>query len=153
MSISVQLGFSGDPQNKLNKSFTVNATLDCVFKDETDVVNPIILVEMDYASMVACNYAYIPTNGRYYYITDVTSVSNALCTLSLEADVLMSFKSEIRNLTGITERNTNLYNVYLNDDRQKITCQFKQFYHTFRNGDISHFKPHSSILVTLVGSE
>lgn len=153
MSISVQLGFSGDPPNKLNKSFTVNANLDCVFKDETDVVNPIILVEMDYASMVACNYAYIPTNRRYYYITDVTSVSNALCTLSLEVDVLMSFKSEIRNLAGITERNTNLYNVYLNDDRQKITCQFKQFYHTFKGGDISHFKPHASILATLVGSE
>ena len=153
MSISVQLGFSGDPPNKLNKSFTVNATLDCVFKDETDVVNPIILVEMDYASMVACNYAYIPTNRRFYYITDVTSVSNALCTLSLEVDVLMTFKSEIRNLTGITERNTNLYNVYLNDDRQKITCQFKQYYHTFKGGDISHFKPHSSILCTLVGSE
>ena len=153
MSVSIQLGFSGDPPNKLNKSFTVNASLDCVFKDETDVVNPIILVEMDYASMVACNYAYIPTNRRFYYITDVTSVSNALCTLSLEADVLMSFKSEIQNLTGITERNTSLYNVYLNDDRQKITSQYKQFYHIFSGGNISFFKPHESILISLVGSD
>ena len=149
MSISVQLGFSGDPPNKLNKSFTVNATLDCVFKEETDVVNPIILVEMDYASMVACNYAYIPTNRRFYYITDVTSVSNALCTLSLEVDVLMSFKTDIRSLSGIVERNTYQFNTYQEDNQlsrlKKTQIQTKAFNHTF--------VPYTSTVLTLVGSD
>ena len=149
MSISIQLGFSGDPPNKLNKSFTVNTTLDCVFKDETDVVNPIILVEMDYASMVACNYAYIPTNRRFYYITDVTSVSNALCTLSLEVDVLMSFKTDIRSLSGIVERNTYQFNTYQEDGQlsrlKKTQIQTKAFNHTF--------VPYTSTVLTLVGSD
>lgn len=149
MGISIQLGFSGDPPNKLNKSFTVNATLDCVFKEETDVVNPIILVEMDYASMVACNYAYIPTNRRFYYITDVTSVSNALCTLSLEVDVLMSFKTDIRSLSGIVERNTYQFNTYQEDNQlsrlKKTQIQTKAFNHTF--------VPYTSTVLTLVGSD
>ena len=45
------------------------------------------------------------------------------------------------------------YNVYLKDDEQKITSQYKQFYHTFSGGNISFFKPHESILISLVGSD
>lgn len=100
------------------------------------------------------NYAYISGLSKYYFVKILpTSKMNRVNTVRLTLDPLMSYRNEILGLSVITERNTNNYNVYLPDSEQKITSQYKQFYHTFKGGDISYFKPHSSILCTLVGSE
>ena len=101
------------------------------------------------------NYAYLGGGYNFYYFVKIvpSNIGNQHYKLHLELDPLMTYKSQILSLKCITDRNTNNYNVYLKDNDQKITSQYKQFYHTFSGGNISFFKPHESILISLVGSD
>jgi hypothetical protein len=62
-------------------------------------MTPTVLVESDVA--VAANYARVPDFGRYYYVTDVTSVRNGLWRLTMRCDPLMSFADGILALPVI----------------------------------------------------
>ena len=155
MSFSIRLYNTSSPSNKINKELEniVKATID--FKNRPKDLNNLDIDLSNYTTLQAIkfNYAYIPSLNLYYFVKIVPSnIGNAHNILHLELDPLMTYKSQILSLNVITKRNTNNYNVYLNDENQKITEQTKQFYHTFKGGDISYFKPHKSILLTLVGS-
>lgn len=87
------------------------------FKDDTNLVNPTLKVNGDLSSNI--NYLYIEDLGRYYFIRNKV-FSKQCIYLECEVDVLMSFKTEIRDMTGIISRNERLYNLYLNDDKMEM---------------------------------
>jgi hypothetical protein len=88
---------------KLDKSLTMPLELEGVLREESSVITPSILISNH--NLSDYNYAHIPAFGRYYYITDITSVRNGLWRVSLKCDVLMTYKSQIRSCKGIL-RNT-----------------------------------------------
>lgn len=155
MALTLRLCKTDSPSNKINKSLSLISAIEVSFKNRPKDFNNL---DIDYTGNVALNFNYALLTGLgsnlYYFVKILPSnIGSAHNILHLELDTLMTYKSQILGLKCITERNTNKYNTYLVDENQKIESMTKQFYHTFRNGDISHFKPHSSILVTLVGSE
>lgn len=153
MSLTLRFYNTSSPSNKINKSLTQFNSLSVTLKNRPKNLKEL---DIDYNGgprAMAFNYAYLETYGYYYFVKiQPTNIGNVHNILHLELDPLMTYKSQILALNVITKRNTNNYNVYLNDENQKITEQTKQFYHTFKGGDISYFKPHKSILLTLVGS-
>ena len=62
-------------------------------KDETSVTAPIVLMEIE--NPTGYNYAYIPEFGRYYFIRDMTVVRTGLWRISMQVDVLESFRNYI----------------------------------------------------------
>lgn len=156
MSLKLRLFKTSSPSNKINKSLSLFGEVSINLKNRPKNLNEL---DIDYSGVTGAvalsfNYAHLVTYDLYYFVKiQPSNIGNAHNILHLELDPLMTYKSQILGLKCITERNTNKYNTYLVDENQKIESMTKQFYHTFRNGDISHFKPHSSILVTLVGSE
>lgn len=74
----------------------------------------------------SCNYAYIEEFKRYYFITDIISVKNNLWQINMRVDVLMSHTEQIKLLSGIIERQENIYNDYLVDNQ----IQFQTNWHT-----------------------
>lgn len=153
MALKLRLYNTDSPSNKINKSLTTKAVLSINLKNRPKDFNEL---DIDYTGALEFdfNYAKIDEYSLFFFAKMLPSnIGNNHNILHLELDPLMTYKSQILGLKCITERNTNKYNTYLVDENQKIESMTKQFYHTFRNGDISHFKPHSSILVTLVGSE
>ena len=157
MSYRVRLIKTSSPTNKINKDISYVSYSPVIdLKNRPKDINnlDIDLVNYSTSQLLSINYAFIEALNLYYFVTILPSnIGSNHNILHLELDPLMSYKSQILGLKCITDRNTNKYNTYLVDENQKIESMTKQFYHTFRNGDISHFKPHSSILVTLVGSE
>ena len=156
MSYELKLIRTSSPSNKINKDIS-NAIYGRAINLKTlpKDINNLEIDVFDYtiSQLTLVNYAYIPALNLYYFTKILpTNIGNNHNILHLELDPLMTYKNQILGLNVITKRNTNNYNVYLNDENQKITEQTKQFYHTFRGGDISHFNPHESILLTLVGS-
>lgn len=155
MSLTLRLYNTDSPSNKIDKSLTLVGTIAVNLKNRPKNFNEL---DIDYSGPTQSislnfNYAYLSTYNLYYFVKiQPSNIGNAHNILHLELDPLMTYKSQILSLNVITKRNTNNYNVYLNDENQKITEQTKQFYHTFKGGDISYFKPHKSILLTLVGS-
>lgn len=155
MSLVFRVYETNSPNNKINKDISLIGGYSIYLKNRPKDFNNF---DIDFSGnrpqASNFNYAYLGSGYNYYYFVKIipSNIGNQHYKLHLELDPLMTYKSQILGLNVITKRNTNNYNVYLNDENQKITEQTKQFYHTFKGGDISYFKPHKSILLTLVGS-
>ena len=113
MSITINLYQSNSQANKVDKEITLIASHSCTIKRDTSVVAPVIVLEG--SGFPAVNYAYIDEFNRYYYIDDIKSIRNDIWEMSLRCDVLMSFKNDIRNTLAIVNRQSNEYDMYLND--------------------------------------
>lgn len=112
--MEIKLYISSDETNKIDKTITNEIVLTGTIKDETSVINPIILIEAD--NLTQYNYCYIPLFKRYYFIKDITVVRNNLFRLFLDIDVLMSYKDEILNLDCIVNKQENNSTPYVNDN-------------------------------------
>lgn len=102
--MTIELCINNSEVNKINKSITVGATVIGSLRNESNIVDPTVLINAD--NPTGYNYAYIPDFGRYYYIKDITSVRTGLWTLQLQSDVLMSFASQILACSGILDETT-----------------------------------------------
>lgn len=94
------------------------AISNAVARNPLDVVNPEILLE--YAGDFTKNYAYIPGNGRYYFITGIEKTRNGFYTLRLRCDVLMSFAEGILSQKAIIERANGVFDAYLHDEKSRF---------------------------------
>lgn len=112
--MEIRLYSSSDETNKIDKTITNELVLNGTLKDETSVINPIILIEAN--NLTQYNYCYIPLFKRYYFIKDITVVRNNLFRLFLDIDVLMSYKDEILNLDCIVNKQENNSTPYINDN-------------------------------------
>lgn len=117
MSFSVQLYRNGSPNLKVDKNITLIYTATGALRNGSSVLNPVITIEPDVPStaIAVVNYAYIPEFERYYYTGDPYTDTNGLWTIPMHVDVLMSFKTGIRNQSAIVARQENVYNMYLDD--------------------------------------
>lgn len=119
--------------NKINKSLSSGLSLSGTLRDESDVVNPRILIEAE--NPVGYNYAYIEEFGRYYFINEFRSVRTGLWELTLQCDVLMSFSSEILACSAILDNSTATgFDNYLTDDSWNANVKNSTTILTFSNG-------------------
>lgn len=100
--------------NHISKNIIALATVSALLKNETEITAPV--VRLNSAMPPAVNYCYIPAFERYYYINKQNIIPGGINELSLQCDVLMSFKSTILDSTVIAERSTNHCNKSLPDN-------------------------------------
>lgn len=91
---------------------------DAVARDSFDVRAGEITITTD-TDISMCNYCYIAELSRYYYIKDITIYRKGVWVISLKCDVLMTFASGIRSLSGTVDRQENKYNGYIPDGEYK----------------------------------
>lgn len=112
--------------NVVSKSLSGTSSMSGTLKNDCSVTDPTIIVET--ANPSSWNYMYIPEFGRYYYITNMTSIHNGVWAISGHVDVLMSYASLIRSQSAILARSATTYNLYLDDDKFLVTS--KRIYQT-----------------------
>lgn len=71
-------------------------TLDCVLKQGTSFLNPVLLVNLNSRP----SYNYMKFENRYYWITDIVSVKNDLWEIYGRVDVLSTFKLHIKSTSA-----------------------------------------------------
>lgn len=123
MSFDITLGYSKSPKIQLTKEIVEIATYTGTLKEETSLIDPVVLVYVDLLSEVRkSNYMIIPQFGRKYFITNITVVRDNLVAFECHVDVLSTYEDSIRNQTGIVKRSeqTNMQNLYLNDGFFKV---------------------------------
>lgn len=99
----------------LSKSLTEISTVEITLKNDTDIMNPVIILSGGYLPPAA-NYAYISTLSRYYYIAGQRIVPGKMLEITLKEDVLMSWRVFLtQNARVIAERSTNVPNKKLPD--------------------------------------
>ena len=86
----------------------------CVLKDDCSVISPVL--EIKIATRPNYNYAYISDFGRYYYVND-WSYNRGVWSCNLSADVLTSWRDEIKATQAQVLFSSSLYNMNIMDNR------------------------------------
>lgn len=89
---------------------------DLMIKNGSSIITPTFLVAGE-----SFDYNYCSFNGRYYWITDITSVRNELWEVQCRVDVLASWKNEILNSKGFVKYSSSDNNQNIKDGRNVVT--------------------------------
>lgn len=119
MAFTISLFKTNSENNRVVKTLTDENQLSGELRNQTSVLNPSIRIEST-DNISTYNYAYISEFGRYYYITDIMSVRTNCWIVSLRCDVLMSYKDEIKTITGVVVRQESNPNKLLVDRLERI---------------------------------
>ena len=84
--------------------------------------------------MVDVNYMYIPSFGKYYFLKSPTIERNGYTSFRAEEDVLMTYRDQIRQESGIVLRQENEGNLYITDSTFPLENRNKTFFKKFQNG-------------------
>lgn len=117
-NIAVKLYTVTDDNKVVSKSLGTPKDFDCIIKETTNVLAPVIRIQTT-DNLSGYNYCYIERYGRYYFVDRIETTPNGLWQLHCRCDVLMSWKTGIRALTGTVERSEKNFNAYLNDSEYK----------------------------------
>lgn len=119
----------------INKVLSSGTIISGTLREESSVINPSFLVE--FVNPSSFNYCYIPEFGRYYFIRNITSVRNTIWRINCDVDVLMSFRTQILNLSvtvsDLSNGESNA-STYMQGDVWKPTVKTKTDIITFPSG-------------------
>lgn len=145
--MEITLCVNTSEKSKIGKNLTSMNVFSGTLREETSIISPVVLMELENPS--SYNYAYIPEFGRYYFINDIVSVRKGLWRISMQVDVLESFKNYILDLGVILSdsENTGAEN-YISSDVWKTKVKEKTDIINFPSGlsETGHF-----ILITAGG--
>ena len=145
--MNIQLCTNISEKNKINKNITSGIILSGSLRNESNVVNPSITINIDNPTVY--NYAYIPEFNRYYFITNYISLRTGIWQINLKSDVLMSFKDSILSSEVlINKTETTGKNNYLSGSNWVNNCKTKTDILTFPHGLLDDGK---YILITAGG--
>ena len=120
MSFDIILQRNHSEPIRLDKSITNISTVSGTLKDGTSLIDPVIRIQCSLSDVANCNYMTISTFGRSYFVRDIRSLTNNIVEFTCHVDVLSTYKNGIRSNTGITRRQENQWNLYLNDGSLKV---------------------------------
>lgn len=121
MSLKITLQSNKSANEQAVKTIKKVASCSGELKNETDIINPTILISGITASQLASsNYFTISDFKRKYFLTSAKAIRNNLWEISGHCDVLSSFWSELKSQKGIIARNSKDYNLYLNDEYFRV---------------------------------
>ena len=106
--MDITLYVCSSERQAINKIISSGAILTGSLRGESSVINPSFLIE--HSNPSGFNYCYISDFGRYYFITNITSVRTGIWRIDCSVDVLMSFKTQILNLDVIVSNNSGFDN-------------------------------------------
>lgn len=113
-----------DRENKLNKTLNNELVLTGSLKTKVSVCNPVIMLKSVNFNFSEYNYCFIEEFNRYYFIEDIEINALTLFEMRLREDVLMSFNSDIKNMTvQINESsnpNSNFIDCKMSDKKELI---------------------------------
>ena len=124
---------------------------------ETSILKPTFVIAGDVSQY---NYCYIPLFDRYYYIVSNTIKAGTIEVLTLEVDVLQSWKGDsstgILSNSAIIERQESLNNAYFTDDMYwtQSNKEVKTIPFLDSDGNELVFEiPENNYILTIAGSD
>ena len=121
MAHTIQLfQYSGDPRIVSKILGTPVSEHTFLLKEGCSIDRPVIQFSAAAAIMATLNYCYIPDFGRYYWITDRSSMVNGVMELTLESDPWTSFDTQLRAVTATVDRSASNWQGFLYDNGYQI---------------------------------
>lgn len=117
--------------NKLDKELTLVREININLLIRSNVTSFDFSLSGD---TVDINYMFIPDFGKYYFLKSPTIERNGYTSYRAEEDVLMTYKAQIREESGIILRQENEGNLYITDNTFPVENRNKTFFKKFPNG-------------------
>lgn len=111
--MNIVLYKNGSDNNVLNKSLSRQGQINVRLKEPVERETPVLLI----SGVVndSYDYLYIPEWDRYYYVESKRQISENVYMVEASIDVLMSFKSQIRNASALVTYSESVDNNYFPD--------------------------------------
>ena len=116
--MKLDLYFSHDGMNVVNKRKRRIKSMDISIRRTTDIITPTLILESD-TSLLGVNYCYIEDLKRYYFVTNITPYPNNMYRLECLVDVLDTYKNYVLNSDYIS------YNTGVKVESKIVNSDFK----------------------------
>lgn len=136
---------TSDSNNTINKTLANETEFNIKLKGNTSITQPVVVLHSN--SIILFNYAYIPEFNRYYFIDKIELFPNGIYNITLNVDVLESFKNDIKNSYGMISKQTNINNYY-NDGYES---EIKKEVDLYRSNITFNLDTKEKVLVTIGG--
>lgn len=120
MSFEISLQVNKSEKNRISKTISTITTVSGELKNETSIIDPVIMIQCDLSAVNTCNYMTIPAFKRSYFITNIRSIRQGLVEFTCHVDVLSTYANAIKSNTAIIRKQENNWNLYLNDGTFKV---------------------------------
>ena len=117
-TVTINLYMNNSEKNVIGKSLTSVRNLNGTFKQEADMVN--LSIQVDLSTVPNFNYLRVPLFNRYYFVDNIVNIRDDLWEISCHVDVLESFKDTIMSTYGLIERNEFEFNPKIIDHLRVI---------------------------------
>lgn len=118
-------------ENKLDKELTLVREIDINLLIRSNVTSFDFSLASDISNV---NYMYVESWGKYFFLKSPTIERNGYTSYRAEEDVLMTYKDQIRQESGIILRQENEGNLYITDSTFPVENRNKTFFKKFPNG-------------------
>lgn len=145
--MQIILYYNKSDERQIYKELIEGETLEGVLREDSSLISPYIMFESD--TVMRYNFAYIPEWQRYYFIKEKESYRNHLYLISMECDVLMSFKNDIAYCQVVVDKQSMSENGDEYIDDGSLVCDnfmFNRVYN-FSNG----FNTNPTYILTTAG--
>lgn len=116
--LNIKIGTCSADNRVVDKTsrISLSYSIDCEVFHECSIMSPTFIIAYS-SEYVGCNYVYVESWGRYYFIVDNTVAPGGRIYLTCQEDVLMSNKNAILDLDAQIVRNENQRNKLIVDNR------------------------------------
>lgn len=136
MSMIVELlSFKKNKNSTAIGGGTSFGTFNVILKEETSVVNPVFIIDMNYngapsgPDLIRANYLYCGHFQRRYWINDIVFITDDVAEIHCTVDVLGTYINGIMNSEAYVNYANKSYNALIPDKRipMQITHKFKKY--------------------------
>lgn len=96
-------------------------------KEDTSILTPVFRInnveEMD---LLYTNYVWVKELSRFYFVRDIKLCKGGIIELYCEVDVLETYKSNIRDIKTMVDRQENKNNPYIADNEVPMRVERQQ---------------------------
>lgn len=87
-------------ENQIQKVLTDSKAYTGTFKNDLDILNPKIIISGSDYLILGYNYCYIQELNRYYFVKNITILSNNRFLIDCRIDVLKTYSFELQDCAG-----------------------------------------------------
>lgn len=148
VKLELELSYNKSDERQIFKNLLDKEKLIGTLREESSLINPVIMVESN--KIIRFNFCYIPRFQRYYFIRNIESYRKNLWVLTLECDVLMSFKNDISQCQVVVDKQTMRANGDEYIDDNSLVCD-NYMYNTVYNFDGVGFNESPTYILITAG--